>query len=108
MIWKTTLAKKILLAENVKTAFHSEGYFSLGRKTALILFLAIMATFNLAAQTAQGVISGDDCITFDSCPEDQVVCATDVVNGQLGAYVDWTSPVITQTCTANRKFSDVI
>ncbi|NJY64258.1 hypothetical protein HC174_16065, partial [Salinimicrobium sp. CDJ15-81-2] len=65
----------------------------------------LASTLSLNAQKDQNnpnsIIVGDDCIIFDSCPEDQLLCATDTVDGVLGTYVDWTTPVITQTCTGN-------
>src|SRR5690606_21637695 len=100
MIWKTTLDSKISLTENVKNSFHLGGYSALKKRTTLLILLFI-SSLNLSAQQSANVVVGDDCITFDSCPADQTICATDIVEGVLGAYVDWQSPVVSQTCTGN-------
>ncbi|GAB2772084.1 gliding motility-associated C-terminal domain-containing protein [Salinimicrobium soli] len=108
MIWKTTLTKIYLPADKKeKNSFWS----FLGKISAypkLFLVVALFSVANLSAQNAgnngngiNSIVSGDDCIVFDSCPEDQTVCA-DTTNelGEPGAYIDWTTPRISQTCTS--------
>jgi hypothetical protein len=108
MIWKTTLTNIFLPLKSVKNCFHS--FFNLenlsGTGLKVILPVLVFAlNYSVSAQNNQNspnsIIEGDDCIIFDSCPEDQVICATDSLDGVLGAYVDWSTPVITQTCTGN-------
>ncbi|NJW52583.1 T9SS type B sorting domain-containing protein [Salinimicrobium sp. CDJ15-91] len=62
-------------------------------------------SFGVGAQnnnnTPNSIVSGDNCIVFDSCPEDQEICATTIQDGVLGAMVNWTTPIVSQTCTGN-------
>ncbi|SEE68216.1 hypothetical protein SAMN04488034_1021, partial [Salinimicrobium catena] len=103
MIWKTTLAKIFLPLKNVKTTFHPGKLWENSKPSGFGILMSFLftASFAVNAQTS-GTIEGDDCITFDSCPGDQIVCANNYdENGVLGAYVSWENPVVTQTCTNN-------
>ena len=106
MIWKTTLAKIFLPIKNVKNSFHNldqwENLKSTSRFGILMSFF-LTASFAVNAQNNLSSVSGDNCITFDSCPGDQTVCADTVENGVFGANVSWTDPVVTQSCTPNGR-----
>ncbi|MDX1602600.1 MAG: hypothetical protein R3209_05985, partial [Salinimicrobium sediminis] len=113
MIWKTTLTKIFLPAENVKKEFHALPLLenSGNALTRLTLVMAFLFFAPLVAQAQNSgsngnnvntIITGDDCIDFgEKIPQDQVVCATDVVNGVAGAYIDWITPNISQSCTGS-------
>ncbi|WP_324721133.1 hypothetical protein, partial [Salinimicrobium sp. HB62] len=111
MIWKTTLTNIFLPAETVKQKVHAFSILEnsekvLAKLTLLLVFL-FFAPLAASAQNQSNngnninsIISGDDCITFGGeLPQDQVLCATDVVDGVAGAYVDWATPTVSQSCT---------
>ncbi|TPV31557.1 hypothetical protein FJ651_15335, partial [Paucihalobacter ruber] len=70
-------------------------------KKAFITLRLILLSL-LSFQVAQGQSSNDpNCIVFNSCPDDQILCANTTVNGELGAYVNWTLPDVSQNCAGN-------
>ena len=101
MDWKTTLEKIFLQYIPTRKSYSRNGNSSFcpGGQIRPLLVLFLLVTSFAKAQTTQ-VIVGDDCITFDSCPADQVICASETPEG-FGAIVNWTTPIITQNCTGN-------
>ncbi|MDX1544679.1 MAG: hypothetical protein R3214_12115, partial [Christiangramia sp.] len=92
MEWKITRKEK---------TFKKSEIIRLVQNTFLLLaFFA--GPFHSLAQSGN-TITGDDCIIFDGCPEDQNLCADTVIqdefgNDILGTYVDWTTPIVSQSC----------
>ncbi len=98
MIWKTTTKSNYGKLNSPLQGFDfRDKVSSYGQLILLGLFFIFSNSYG---QTSSSTIDGDPCITFDSCPDDQVLCA-DTTNelGEYGAQVTWTTPRISQTCT---------
>ncbi|MFD0976982.1 hypothetical protein ACFQ1G_09275, partial [Salinimicrobium gaetbulicola] len=105
MIWKTTLEKIFLPVSQAKNKFRQPDLWRIFNPSSGLGLLICLFTASLTgnAQNSQSSISGDNCIDFNSCPADQTVCADAYEDGVYGAYVNWTDPVVTQTCTPNGR-----
>ncbi|MCH4823312.1 HYR domain-containing protein [Gramella lutea] len=102
MIWKTTNSE---MFHHKPVTYKRKGglLYDITSRNILsfVCFLGLLLTsFNSKGQEAS-VIEGDDCITFDSCPVDQSVCADAIEDGVSGAYINWERPLISQTCVGD-------